>query len=156
MKWAVWTCSGVSSALASTAANVGIGASAAYPFWVVDPESYPPFQVGVTVTSCSTSATAPAYNIEFSNDFIAQNIMGIGSSGLFASAPGGGFLGVSSTSATPATWFTLQSVTQGTTGLTGGSTFMSGIVLQPCTALRLNVTAGSTVQFVTVKLVQAG
>lgn len=149
MKSAVWNCSGVSSALAALGTSVG-GASVAYPFWFPDVESYPPFQIGVTATSCSTSATAPAYNIEFTNDFLFYSQYALQQSS------NANVLGISSTSANAPVWFTLQSVTQGTTGLTGAASNISGIILQPVTALRLNVTAGSTLQFINVKLVQTG
>lgn len=85
-----------------------------------------PFNIGVAVTCNSTSA-ATAYNVEHSFDYTGSSV--------FIS--------------TAATWFQNSTLSAASSNLTGNYAF-------PVTAIRLNVTAGSSQGNITMTAIQAG
>ena len=104
--------------------------SSGYPTWYTDIDRTP-FNVGIGVTVNSTAA-APAWNIEHTFDYLGN-----------LSSNFVGFL------ASAATWFQHST-------LSGQSSNANGNYAFGVSAVRLNVTAGSSIQTVTMTLVPTG
>src|SRR5260370_997262 len=83
-----------------------------------------PFNIGIGVTLSTTSA-APSYNVEAAFGYTGSSVY------------------ISSND----TWFPLSGLASATTNATGNVAF-------PCTALRLNVTAGASQQTTAVTIIQ--
>jgi hypothetical protein len=102
----------------------GLSSTAGFQLYVVDWAKNPPQNIGVSGVLNSTAA-APTYNIEATNDYT-------GSSTFTSSA---------------ATWFSSLATAVASNALVA--------VTVPVTALRANVTAGSSIQTLTVTFISA-
>jgi hypothetical protein len=96
--------------------------------WFPDPYIRP-FAIGV---GCIVNSTAVVYNVEHAFDYFGQYSSGI-----------------NGWTSSQATWFQ-------NTGITGATTNANGNYAFPVTAIRLNVTAGSSTGTVTGRFIQAG
>jgi hypothetical protein len=102
----------------------GLSSTAGFQTYVVDWSKNPPINIGITGVLNSTAA-APTYNIEGTNDYT----------------------GSSSFVSTAATWFSSLA--------NAVSSNLLLAVTVPVTALRANITAGSSVQTLTLSFISA-
>lgn len=107
----------------------GLSSTFGYPVWMPDIYAPPPFNIGIGVVVNSTGIT---YNVEHSFDYL----------GAFSS----NFVGWVSSAAT---WFVNGGISSQSTNAQGNYDFS-------VTAIRLNVTAGSSTGMATMTLIQAG
>ncbi len=112
-----------------TITGLSSSASNGYDIWVPD-TSIRPFNIGI---GCVINSSAVTYSIEHTFDYNNSN----------TANPPNKFI------STAATWFQNSTIAGATGNLTGNYAF-------PETAIRLNVTAGSSTGTVTATLVQAG
>jgi hypothetical protein len=116
--------------LSSNASNGAQTNSSGFPTYYCDLDRTP-FSIGIGVTVNSTAA-APSWNVEHTFDYLGN-----------LSSNFVGFL------ASASTWFQHST-------LSGQSSNANGNYAFGVTAIRLNVTAGSSIQTVTMTLVPAG
>jgi hypothetical protein len=112
----------------STQAGGGQTNSSGYPTWFPDHYGNTPFNIGIGVTVNSTGVT---WNIEHTFDYLSNR-----------SSNFNGFL------SSGATWFQHSTLSAQSSNASGNYAF-------PVTAIRLNVTAGSSTGTTTVTLIQA-
>jgi hypothetical protein len=108
--------------------TTGLSSTFGFPMWMPDTDVRP-FNIGILVTVNSTAAT---YNVEHTMDYdghYSSNFNGFTSSG--------------------ATWFQNSGINAATSNTQGNYAY-------PVTAIRLNVTGGSSSGTVTAKFTQAG
>jgi hypothetical protein len=101
----------------------GLSSTFGYPIYVADWDKLSPFNLGISAVLTTTSA-APSYNLETTLDFT-------GSSAFISTA---------------ASWFSSAVVSSGT-----ASGFY--VLTAPVTAIRPNVTAGSSIQTLVVTVI---